>query len=61
MFFLVDAACPNRFSEAKEMLDDILDFARNTKIKVAFLGNKIDKWESVSDERLREGLTLNSN
>ena len=43
------------------MLDEILDFARNTNIKVAVLGNKIDKWESVSDERLREGLTLNSN
>ena len=57
--FIVDAADPEHFAEAKEELDKILSDETLAKVPILILGNKIDKQEAaVSQNELAHALGL---
>lgn len=58
--FVADAADPERFAEAARLLADLFQLLRKGKrsIPVLVLGNKIDSYNAVSEEELRERLKL---
>ena len=60
IIFLVDAADPSRFPEAKNELQNLLDSPELGEIPICILGNKVDKFSAVREEVLREELDLNS-
>jgi len=56
--FIVDAADPNRFEEAKQVLSDLLVCDELEDVPLLVLGNKIDLSRAVSEEQLRDDLAL---
>jgi GTP-binding protein SAR1 len=57
--FVVDAANPSRFNEAKIELDKLLaECDEIEKMPIAILGNKIDMPNAVDDETLKQALGL---
>jgi len=58
IIFLVDAADPSRFPEAKEELENVLNTPELANIPICILGNKVDKVNAVKEEELKESLDL---
>lgn len=56
--FIIDTAAPNRFSDVKRELDDLLQNDSLGKVPFLILGNKIDKPKAVSEEELKEKLGI---
>ncbi|KAI8866674.1 small COPII coat GTPase SAR1 [Ramicandelaber brevisporus] len=56
--FLVDAADPERFGEAKNELDALLGFEALANVPFVVLGNKIDSPKAVNEQDLRTALGL---
>ncbi|OHT13948.1 GTP-binding protein SAR2 [Tritrichomonas foetus] len=56
--FMVDAADPNRFAEAKQELDNLLSDESLKSIPFLILGNKIDSENAVSQDVLCSSLGL---
>eukprot|EP01088_Endostelium_zonatum_P022065 TRINITY_DN9135_c0_g1_i1.p1 TRINITY_DN9135_c0_g1~~TRINITY_DN9135_c0_g1_i1.p1 ORF type:complete len:221 (+),score=34.98 TRINITY_DN9135_c0_g1_i1:104-766(+) len=56
--FLVDAADPTRFPEAKQELDSLLKDTSIKYVPFLILGNKVDLPEAVSESELRQHLGL---
>ncbi|KAG5853029.1 hypothetical protein ANANG_G00068780 [Anguilla anguilla] len=52
--FLVDCADPTRLLESKAELDALMTDDTIGNVPILILGNKIDRQEAVSEERLRE-------
>eukprot|EP01098_Paradermamoeba_levis_P000215 TRINITY_DN1022_c0_g1_i1.p1 TRINITY_DN1022_c0_g1~~TRINITY_DN1022_c0_g1_i1.p1 ORF type:complete len:199 (+),score=40.78 TRINITY_DN1022_c0_g1_i1:151-747(+) len=57
--FMVDCSDVERFPEAKQELDSLLEVESLANIPVVVLGNKIDRPQAVSEEVLRAALGLN--
>lgn len=55
---LVDAADPERFQEANEMLNKLLAMEQLRMIPFLILGNKIDHPDAVHEDELRRQLGL---
>lgn len=60
ILFLVDAADPKRFQEAKLELENVLNTPELAKIPLAILGNKIDRSEAVREDEIKEALDFNT-
>eukprot|EP01079_Euglenida_sp_SAG-EU17-18_P008182 gene8182-1462_t len=58
IIYLVDAADPQRFSEAKKELDELLSDETLRSVPFAILGNKVDIPTAVPEEQLMHGLGL---
>ena len=58
--FIVDAAAPQRFEEAKRELDLLLQTDELATTPFVILGNKIDMPSAVNDEALKAGLGLSN-
>lgn len=56
--FIVDAAAPELFADAKKELDGILADETLAKVPILILGNKIDKEGAVSETELANALGL---
>jgi GTP-binding protein SAR1 len=56
--FIVDAANPDRFEEAKKELDMLLQTEELAKTPFVILGNKIDNPRAISEEQLIAALGL---
>jgi GTP-binding protein SAR1 len=56
--FLVDAADPSRFAEARIELNKLLEDASTASLPFLILGNKVDLPHAVSEDRLRQELML---
>ena len=56
--FLVDAYDTDRFTEAKAELDALLGMEDLARVPFLVLGNKIDRPDAVSEDRLREAMGL---
>uniref|UniRef100_A0A8C9EYE4 small monomeric GTPase n=1 Tax=Pavo cristatus TaxID=9049 RepID=A0A8C9EYE4_PAVCR len=52
--FLVDCADHDRLLESKEELDSLMTDETIANVPILILGNKIDRPEAISEERLRE-------
>ncbi|ETE70028.1 GTP-binding protein SAR1b, partial [Ophiophagus hannah] len=52
--FLVDCADHERLAEAKQELDALMTDETIANVPILILGNKIDRPEAISEERLRE-------
>lgn len=59
VIFIVDAANPDRFAEAKKELDMLLQTEELGKTPFVILGNKIDLPHAVSEEMLVNAMGLN--
>jgi GTP-binding protein SAR1 len=60
IIFLVDAADPSRFPEAKEELENVMGTPELANIPICILGNKVDKVTAVKEEELKESLDLST-
>eukprot|EP00921_Rhytidocystis_pertsovi_P017194 GHVQ01027020.1.p1 GENE.GHVQ01027020.1~~GHVQ01027020.1.p1 ORF type:complete len:193 (-),score=31.64 GHVQ01027020.1:200-778(-) len=58
--FMVDATDRERFAEAREELNHLLESQELSNIPFVVLGNKIDKPQAASEEELRQHLGLYS-
>eukprot|EP00922_Rhytidocystis_sp_ex-Travisia-forbesii_P039948 GHVS01059414.1.p1 GENE.GHVS01059414.1~~GHVS01059414.1.p1 ORF type:complete len:193 (-),score=30.21 GHVS01059414.1:533-1111(-) len=58
--FMVDATDRDRFAEAREELNHLLESQELSTIPFVVLGNKIDKPQAASEEELRQHLGLYS-
>eukprot|EP00922_Rhytidocystis_sp_ex-Travisia-forbesii_P054061 GHVS01080206.1.p1 GENE.GHVS01080206.1~~GHVS01080206.1.p1 ORF type:complete len:193 (+),score=28.06 GHVS01080206.1:146-724(+) len=58
--FMVDATDRDRFNEAREELNHLLESQELSNIPFVVLGNKIDKPQAASEEELRQYLGLHS-
>ncbi|NWZ97937.1 SAR1B protein, partial [Nesospiza acunhae] len=56
--FLVDCADHERLLESKEELDSLMTDETIANVPILILGNKIDRPEAISEERLRETFGL---
>eukprot|EP00742_Colponemidia_sp_Colp-10_P007416 GILJ01007985.1.p1 GENE.GILJ01007985.1~~GILJ01007985.1.p1 ORF type:complete len:197 (-),score=18.10 GILJ01007985.1:257-847(-) len=56
--FVVDAANPKRFAEARDELNKVLSFESIANVPIVVLGNKIDDKRAVSEEDFRVALGL---
>ncbi|SMN21532.1 similar to Saccharomyces cerevisiae YPL218W SAR1 GTPase, GTP-binding protein of the ARF family, component of COPII coat of vesicles [Maudiozyma saulgeensis] len=56
--FLVDAADPARFEEARVELDALFSIAELKEVPFVILGNKIDSPQAVDEAELRNALNL---
>jgi len=54
--FLVDAAAPERFYEARQELAALLTSDELSKVPFLILGNKIDARSAVNEEQLKQAL-----
>lgn len=59
--FLVDAAEPERFNEAKHSLNNILNDPQLSNVPIVVMGNKVDMiYKAVSEDQLKADLGLHS-
>ena len=58
--FLVDASAPERFGEAKQELDHLLQTEELSKTPFVILGNKIDLPNAVPEDQLKAALGISS-
>uniref|UniRef100_H2L5Q2 small monomeric GTPase n=1 Tax=Oryzias latipes TaxID=8090 RepID=H2L5Q2_ORYLA len=56
--FLVDCADPDRLTESKTELDALMTDETIGNVPILILGNKIDRQDAISEERLRERFGL---
>lgn len=59
ILFLVDLSDPQRFSEAKEQLDRLINVSEIQNIPLVIIGSKSDKKDAVSEKKIREDLNIN--
>jgi len=60
IIFLVDAADPDRFSEAKKELEDVCSTPQLEGMPICILGNKVDKNGAVEEHELKQALDLDN-
>lgn len=60
ILFVVDAACPSRFQEAKVELDSLLSLEELGQTPFLIMGNKIDDPKAVSEPELRQHMGLHN-